>query len=58
MSEQDRINLYTDGAYTLSGKTDIGEKNAIYNERSFKKNAMVACYKRTLTSIKNQGDLV
>lgn len=26
MSEQDRINLYTDGAYTLSGKTDIGEK--------------------------------
>ena len=57
MSEQDRINLYTDGAYTI-GKDRYWGKNAIYNERSFKKNAMVACYKRTLTSIKNQGDLV
>lgn len=40
MSEQDRINLYPNGTYTLSGKTDIGgeERNkAIYNEKSFKK---------------------
>lgn len=56
MSEQEWINLCSDGAYILLGKTDIRFLKIAQIMRSGGKKdiqgALVAYYKRTLTSIK------